>query len=512
MAIAYVSTLADFKQALKTGADEIIITEDITYDDVLNGAMTISGTNNATLTLDGCDLLGPIVFENVNIVVSDTINIESTSTLFMNCKINCSTSDPIASVYGSSILVNGKTMTGLEFLNCEITTSAEELFSITPFTEESEYRTTPYSIKVSGGTFADDSITTFVDIPEGCDGFRFTWETPCVLSDVKTIDDGWIKCKSASCQITLNNITFSGGNIVLISARIPKNRTQYEYGHIHISHCPLSSSSTDKMIICSGNSISNHGLVNNYSVRLDGQPVDKSMVVAYLKLGADEIQPVLDLLPITNAIVIISPTVTEVGGLSLKSTKFVEFDLASNLQIRHYLYLENAAIRVVSGKTLSIAKNAFLKIDAFSSIVGQGTLSINGTAKTLPLLGNYSSYEDIGPYLGASGSSNSPDGFNNAVVQKMIDKYGDRIFQIMFDNHSQVLIGYTASTTAKVSEIVLEKVENVDMIGFRSYQRHPQDPNKWISYMTWHATGLIQYISVMDETCANNRPDILTLT
>ena len=516
MSIAYVSSANEFKEAVKT-ADEIVITTNITLSSyVLGNIVKITSQNNAVLTLDNCEIVGNAIFKNMNVVFADTLDVSGVTVTFDNCIITCSKTTPIANVPSAIFTQSGNIVSGLglTFNNCKITTSATELFEITPkLYSEIGHKVTPYGIRVYGGSLIDTALSLFVEIPEDCDGFTFSWESPITLTTAKEIGTaGWVTCSSMNCDISLSSVTYPGGNLVLLDAIEPSNMTRYRYGHIYITNCNVTAGTTARAVVCSGNFICDRGYVNGYSIRVDGLAAAKQMVYVCVEVNDSSIQRVIDLIPITNACVAISPTSPTVSGFSFKSASFAEFELVANLKVTDYLYLENTEIAIRTGVTLKIEKKAFLKVDAFSSIVGAGTLLLNTTSKTLPLIGNFSSYDDIGPYMGTTGSSNSPDGFNNAVVQKMIDKYGDRVFQIMFDNHSQVLIGYTASTTAKVSDIVLEKVEGVDLIGFRSYQRHPQDKNKWISYMTWHATGLIQYISIMDEACADHRPDLLTLT
>lgn len=180
--------------------------------------------------------------------------------------------------------------------------------------------------------------------------------------------------------------------------------------------------------------------------------------------------------------------------------------ISANITARN-ITLCDATICIDAGVTVSAD---VVTIDVGSGIFGDGTLIANGSTVKLPRLGPYVSRVATGPLLGTVGGSGTVGGeFDNKLIQMMIDKFGDRIFKIIFDNSISVTLGYSTGSVQSVDDIILEHANGCDLIGFREYVPHPRNRTKMMSYVTWHPTHCIQFIGVMDDYCADERVDIM---
>ena len=95
----------------------------------------------------------------------------------------------------------------------------------------------------------------------------------------------------------------------------------------------------------------------------------------------------------------------------------------------------------------------------------------------------------------------------NADLKAMIDKYGDRICIIFFDNSLKLLIGYPGQNPQHASDLILETIGGVDYVGVRQKSTYTQDRDNGVTYVNYHLTECIPYIAVMDEGCENYRID-----
>lgn len=87
----------------------------------------------------------------------------------------------------------------------------------------------------------------------------------------------------------------------------------------------------------------------------------------------------------------------------------------------------------------------------------------------------------------------------NADLKAIIDKFGDRIRVIFFDNSLKLLIGYPGQDPQHATDLILETVGGVDMVGVRHKSTYTHDRDHGVTYVTYHLTQCIQYISIMDE-------------
>lgn len=97
----------------------------------------------------------------------------------------------------------------------------------------------------------------------------------------------------------------------------------------------------------------------------------------------------------------------------------------------------------------------------------------------------------------------------NAAVKALIDKYGERIAIIQWNNGFRVHIGYRGlnDTVKSVKDLQLESFGGVDMVGVKSPSTLSADRAKGVTMTTWHDTAEIQHVIVMDDGFEDYRPD-----
>ena len=94
----------------------------------------------------------------------------------------------------------------------------------------------------------------------------------------------------------------------------------------------------------------------------------------------------------------------------------------------------------------------------------------------------------------------------NAVLQKIINDTGDRIYAFGIDNSSILYIGYSSSP--KLSDIELVNIDGVDFV---KVNRTSRSQGKELKFANYILTEYIQWIGIMDEKDKDYRPDPLTL-
>lgn len=97
---------------------------------------------------------------------------------------------------------------------------------------------------------------------------------------------------------------------------------------------------------------------------------------------------------------------------------------------------------------------------------------------------------------------------NNAVLQSMIDEYGDRIYAFALNNSKYLLIGYQSKSSPLLKDIELVTIEGVDFI--KVHHKEIASTKPVISYVEFIPTEHIEMIGIMDENCADLRVDPLT--
>lgn len=97
--------------------------------------------------------------------------------------------------------------------------------------------------------------------------------------------------------------------------------------------------------------------------------------------------------------------------------------------------------------------------------------------------------------------------YTNKVVQQMIAESGEGVAIIMFDNDFKFLIGFPGSQCVSVKDLKFKTVDGCDLIGVTSMSNFSKDKKNGVSYTSWHATDLIQYITIMDPGFEDYRPD-----
>ena len=210
-----------------------------------------------------------------------------------------------------------------------------------------------------------------------------------------------------------------------------------------------------------------------------------------------------------------APIVVDVGASVTEMNNFlfqrtynrtgkVTINLGAALTVRGIMNIFNADLEING----SITVENYVLVDRYSNVVVNGTLTANGNTVTSPVT-NYDS-RIVDTPVGSEGGSAGGE-MTNAVVQEYIDTFGDRIFEMMFDNGFSVFIGYPSSKVLSVNDILLRNVAGVDMIGFRSYAPHTPDKRQGATFVTWHNTACLQWIGVMDEEYKDLRIDPLIL-
>ena len=87
----------------------------------------------------------------------------------------------------------------------------------------------------------------------------------------------------------------------------------------------------------------------------------------------------------------------------------------------------------------------------------------------------------------------------NEDLKAMIDKYGDRIRIIFFDNSLKLIIGYPGQDPQHASDLILETIGGTDFVGVRQKSTYTQDRKNGVTYVNYHKTECIQYVAIMDE-------------
>ena len=87
----------------------------------------------------------------------------------------------------------------------------------------------------------------------------------------------------------------------------------------------------------------------------------------------------------------------------------------------------------------------------------------------------------------------------NEALKALFEKLGDRICAIIFDNNSRVYIGYPTSTLKHASEIKIETIGGVDMVGIPRKHSYPAAGGREVYSTNWHPTECIQQVVSLDE-------------
>lgn len=97
---------------------------------------------------------------------------------------------------------------------------------------------------------------------------------------------------------------------------------------------------------------------------------------------------------------------------------------------------------------------------------------------------------------------------NNAVLQNMINEYGDRIYAFALNNNKYLLIGYNSKSSPLLKDIELVTIEDVDFI--KVHHKEISSTKPAVNYVEFIPTEHIEMVGIMDEDSANYRVDPLT--
>lgn len=99
--------------------------------------------------------------------------------------------------------------------------------------------------------------------------------------------------------------------------------------------------------------------------------------------------------------------------------------------------------------------------------------------------------------------------FTNAGLKAMLDKFGERVAIIQWNNGFRVHIGYRGvkDTVKSVKDLKLETFGGVDVVGVQSPSSLSADRERGVTMTTYHDTAEIQHIIIMDEGFEDYRPD-----
>ena len=256
------------------------------------------------------------------------------------------------------------------------------------------------------------------------------------------------------------------------------------------------------------NSISTDARPGGYTVTMDGAPIPTKYIAYKIPLISSNItQDVLDIVRLVDE----SPVALEI--VEAEPTKHLAVYGAKNLTISGVLnakslHLIQSYVNIAGTVTLTEA----FTCDVLSYVEGSGTLTANSKAVTLPIKNvRTDSRQPKGPILAATGSAG--DGpITNAMIAALIEKFGNRIFMIRFDNGMAIDIGYERSAAQSINDVILENIGGVDMIGVRCRMANPNQirhtrQTTGATYISWHPAACVQAFGIMDEGFERFRPD-----
>lgn len=256
------------------------------------------------------------------------------------------------------------------------------------------------------------------------------------------------------------------------------------------------------------NAISTDARPDGYTVFLDGKPMPTKYITYQIALFTEsDTQKVLDI------IWLIEDSPINLVMLEPEPSKHLAVYKAKKLTISGVLnakslHLIQSYVNIAGTVTLTEA----FTCDVLSYVEGSGTLTANSKTVTLPIKNVRSdSRQPKGPILAATGSAG--DGpITNTMIAALIEKFGNRIFMIRFDNGMAIDIGYERSAAQSINDVILENIGGVDMIGVRCRMPNPNQirhtrQTTGASYISWHPAACVQAFGIMDEGFEMFRPD-----
>jgi len=514
-------TIADTFEKFKAGwqaGNDININADVVVSEDLSTVkgVTITGVPNDSGTLPAITFSNTFVmngsgisFNNVKIIFDGDIGIkcDSLGIEFNGCEIEAggSTFVDIARVPSTQVAPSNFT-----FTNCNITCA--NAFAMVG---KSEYAVGGYShysgasrLSIEGGSLVTGSSDPFT-VSQLCKGFRLS------ISPVQ------YDCGSAQQIVLLNadgaeifmsqfaipeDFIDPASDKFLVRIAIDKKYPALNTGRIQISN--IDENYTDCIVV--SNAAAPNGNPGGYAVFCNSKGITFTATLFNFDwvTNVEDLKIALQMIEYLstsskNAVLNLSTPITT-DKLTIASS-FV--NLVGNLTVDE-LVLDHTVMTVTTGGTLTVNKK--LLMDNRSLVdddLKTGALSIPNYKGEYPIRGPFnSSALAVNPIL--DGTVSGSNSFTNATLQLLINKFGNRIFMIVFDNNYKVSIGYSSSQLKNVNDIILDSVGGVDMIGIRHYVPHPNRVNESVSYVTWKLTSYIQQVSILDEDM-QWRPDII---
>ena len=97
---------------------------------------------------------------------------------------------------------------------------------------------------------------------------------------------------------------------------------------------------------------------------------------------------------------------------------------------------------------------------------------------------------------------------SNAVLQSMIEEFGDRISAISLNNGKMLFVNYSSKASVKLSDISFETRNGCDLMVVK---RKDIGSGKEILHTNYIVTEFIENVIVMDEGYENYRVDPLLI-
>ena len=98
-------------------------------------------------------------------------------------------------------------------------------------------------------------------------------------------------------------------------------------------------------------------------------------------------------------------------------------------------------------------------------------------------------------------------GMTNFALKQIIERYGDRIAVLHWDNGQRVYFGYGPDNPRSACDAIFQTVAGVDFVGWRRKSGYSRDAKLGVTSIQWHMTCMLQTMSIMDEGFEDYRPD-----
>lgn len=389
-------------------------------------------------------------------------------------------------------------------------------FTNIPFIQNRIYqfssKTTQQTIQMDGYSPAEGVILSFTNIHLKATDVVFVIEHPNVVLTINscTITSKWIiDCMVNSGRVSIINTTMNATEPFL---KIPKNGTYVSNGVCMVNFI---NTRMPEIVAYSEVIRVNGGIYGPRSIfvlQKNGEMLPAANIKFVLPIESEsEWNEFMRLVTKcrfgTDIEVSIDPSLTEVKDFVFRSEenngKIIHITIPGTMTVKEAL-VRNHLLEITGNVTVT----DIVVVDKWSKVTINGTFT--GPSGAIPSpINNYDS-RIVDTPIGTPGGDQGGE-MTNKVLQKYIDTFGERIFEIMFDNSFAVFIGYPSSKVNSVKDIILSNVEGTDMVGFRQISPHQPEREKGVTFVTWHLTSCIQWIGVMDEPYKDLRIDPLVL-